>query len=612
MHWADGGQATMGERLIPVDATCAAPRPEMGELAAASAATPWDFFTNFGRYMPRTHCLVNQAGEPDWPWIIALIALTLGVVAAYARIYVFWLRTHRKQAPQDRNQKMFQLAHIFFWCAACGYAFSIVAFAWPAYRLLAAALLLLNLWSWRFVLTDLGDFERSLCAEATERKLSDELEQRNRTLSEEVRRRTLQLDEARLRAEAASDAKGRFLATMSHEIRTPMSAILGYADLLRDGDDPRMVREAGDAIGRSASRLLHLLDDVLDVSKIDRGDLIVERREVRALPVLGAVLARHARHAHEKGLTLSAEVRGSLPKRITTDPERLAQLVGNLLDNAVKFTDHGGVTIRVLAEPDQRRLRITVVDTGIGMDPEQRDRVLRFDAFHQEDSSATRRFGGSGLGLRISAALARMLGGELIVESEAGVGSTFACTIDIGDSAGDATPAEEATRALNEACLQIHPKPASVAAMDAPPPQPEIPPLETEDHTNAPLRGMRVLVAEDGRDNQRLVAHFLTLCGAEHRIVDDGRQAVDAACDDAEAFDLILMDLQMPVLDGYEATRAIRARGVATPILAASACVMPEEEQRCREAGFDGFLPKPFSRDGLVDACIKHAHAAER
>ncbi|MFI4882831.1 MAG: hypothetical protein ACIAQU_09640, partial [Phycisphaerales bacterium JB064] len=174
---------------------------------------PIGFFSNFGNYLPRTHCMMDESGNPDWPWIILLITLTAGVITAYSRIYWFWMRTHRAQDPRDRNHKMFELASIFFWCAVCGYAFSIMAFAWPAYRLLAGALVLLNLWSWKFVIGDLKDFKSSLTAKATERQLHEELRDRNSILEQLVIERTEALEAATQKAVDANLAKSRFLAS---------------------------------------------------------------------------------------------------------------------------------------------------------------------------------------------------------------------------------------------------------------------------------------------------------------------------------------------------------------------------------------------------------------
>ncbi|MCA9297568.1 MAG: hypothetical protein KDA28_00795, partial [Phycisphaerales bacterium] len=347
-----------------------------------------DVFTNYGHYMPRTHCLVDEAGNPDWPWIIGLVVLTLGVIGAYLRIYVFWMMTYSAQDKRDRNRKMFELANIFFWCAICGYAMSILMFAWPAYRLLAIFLVFLNAWSWKFVFSDLGEFKISLQAKTYQRRLAESLRERNQELERLVASRTRDAERARLEAEAANDAKSAFLATMSHEIRTPMTAILGFTDLLQDEDlDDDRRTEALGTISRNGAHLLSLINDVLDLSKIESGRIEFEHLEYAPASLLLDVRDLLQGAATDKGLALDLEVDGPVPALARGDPTRLRQILVNLVSNAIKFTERGSITVR--CRYDDGALLYEVRDTGTGIPPDKFD--LIFEPFRQADDSTSRR-----------------------------------------------------------------------------------------------------------------------------------------------------------------------------------------------------------------------------
>jgi signal transduction histidine kinase/ActR/RegA family two-component response regulator len=554
------------------------------------------FFSNFGRYLPRTHCMVDEAGRPDWPWIGLLIGLTAGIIAAYGRIYWFWLRTHRSQDPQDRNHKMFELANIFFWCAVCGYAFSIMVFAWPAYRLLVLALVLLNAWSWKFVLTDLVDFKSSLTAKATERRLAEELRDRNETLEKLVIERTEALEAATREAREANEAKSRFLASMSHEIRTPLTAVMGYAELLqdarRDGDDLD-VDGALNTIAVNATHLLGLIDDVLDVSKIEAGRMRVEMLPINPLRLVADLMDLMRDRARDKGLDLSLTLDSAIPATIRTDPTRLRQILLNLVGNAIKFTRSGSVTIRLGYEPAALHLRCTVEDTGEGMTPAQLARVRQFESFVQAGDSTTRHFGGTGLGLRISSVLAGLLGGSLTIDSSAGLGTAVTATVSIGSKL-------EAPLLKGEQARERATHPLMMATART---------MDSRSSRTAPaLGGRKVLVVDDGPDNRRLLEHILTREGARATTAEDGDTALrlaEQARELAAPFDLILLDVQMPTMDGYATAAALREAGDATPILAVTANAMEGDRERCLDAGCDEYISKPIERRKLVAMCVR-------
>lgn len=381
--------------------------------------------------------------------------------------------------------------------------------------------------------------------------------------------------ELRQRADAASRAKSDFLANMSHEIRTPMTAILGFADLLAEQsttDSPRNHSEMASSIRRNAEHLLAVINDVLDLSKIEAGKLQIELVACSPRQIIQDILSLLGPKATEKGLTLSLASGSMLPDWITTDPTRLRQIAVNLIGNAIKFTHSGGVTVTLDFSPplpgmNRGVLRLAVADSGIGLSDEQRTSL--FEVFHQADTSTTRRFGGTGLGLAISRRLARLMGGDILVDSAPGKGSTFTLTI----------TAPVAERPLSA--------PIAGAA----------------DAFN--LEG-RILIAEDGEDNQRLLRHYFSRATADFEIVTDGQQAYDRAIAEAAngtPFDVILMDMQMPVLDGYSATRRLRESGYKLPIAALTANVLHEQRQRAIAAGCDDLVGKPFDRKKLFEAC---------
>ncbi|NOY42065.1 MAG: PAS domain S-box protein [Planctomycetes bacterium] len=405
-----------------------------------------------------------------------------------------------------------------------------------------------------------------------------------------------QLKQAKVAAEAANQTKSEFLANMSHEIRTPMTAILGYADLLSDEQDaPPRWRKAISTIKQNGQHLLTIINDILDMSKIEAGKMTVEYIETNPIQIVEEVVSLMHARAEGKGIDLVVKYNTLIPEQIESDPTRLRQILLNLLGNAVKFTEVGKVTIHLAVNPDQQLLHLSVVDTGIGMSPEQRDVIARFEAFSQADGSTTRKFGGTGLGLRISNSLAQMLGGGLKVESELGKGSTFTMTISTGELTG--------VRMLN---LE------EIAKSTEQTPQAKS--KQSDDLSGEPLKGLRILLAEDGPDNQRLISFLLKKAGAKVTVAENGQLAHDltlAAMGEENPFDVILMDMQMPVLDGYGATRKLREVNYAGPIIALTAHAMAEDRQKCLNVGCDDFATKPIDRTKLIVIVKKYANKVE-
>ena len=390
-----------------------------------------------------------------------------------------------------------------------------------------------------------------------------------------------QLAAARLAAEAANRAKTEFLANMSHEIRTPMTAIVGYAELLRDeiikAEIPGAPVEFVDAILNNTEHLLGLLNDILDMTKIESGQLEVERLRCSPWEIVHNVAAMMRAPAKAKGLTLSIEHIGAIPETIASDPLRLRQILANLIGNAIKFTASGGVHVAVQTVRDDAArplLRFEVSDTGIGMLPEAMAKL--FDRFSQADTSTTRRFGGSGLGLAISKRLANMLGGDITVQSNFGRGSLFTVTVCTGSLDG----------------VKMVENPLAVPIAERPRKKP-----------GKIALGERILLAEDSTDNQRIVTLILTNAGFQVTVAENGRVACDkalAALHEGKPYDMILMDMQMPVMEGHEATRCLRAAGYTRPIVALTAHATVDDRKKCLEAGCDFYVTKPINRAELL------------
>lgn len=421
-----------------------------------------------------------------------------------------------------------------------------------------------------------------------------ELVRANQSLRDEIAERQRverALRESEAKAEAANNAKSEFLANMSHEVRTPMTAILGYADMLLacDGSDARRT-EYIQTIRRQGEHLLTILNDILDLSKIEAGKLKVERIDCALAQIIDEAMSLMRVRAIEKKLQLSVSFAGPVPQTIKTDPTRLRQILINLMGNAIKFTESGDVQVVVgLDQAPQSltpRLRLEVIDSGIGISSEQIEHL--FQPFAQADGSTSRRFGGTGLGLTICKRLAQMLGGDITCQSRPGYGSRFTIIMETGDLDGIPMMSK-----MPEAvdCLA---SPAAGAT-----PQPEVASL---------MRG-RVLLAEDGVHIQRVITFYLEQAGLNVTTAENGRVACEkalAAVASQQPFDLIFMDMQMPEQDGYSATAELRSRGYAGPIVALTAHAMAEDRDKCLKCGCTDYLSKPVRKLDLLDMAHRY------
>lgn len=399
---------------------------------------------------------------------------------------------------------------------------------------------------------------------------------RARSKQYQVRDLMLELQHSKDEAERANSAKSQFLANMSHEIRTPIGAIVGFIEILKGTSSLEAEEtEYMNIIDRNSQHLLRLIDDILDLSKVEAGKMAIEPLELDLKGFLTEFISQMKLSAAEKNLKFQVMVDSKIPNRIITDVVRLRQILANVVGNAIKFTDRGFVELNI--EYKNPRLKFSVTDTGVGLTPEQSLKLFR--PFAHADSSTTRRYGGTGLGLVLSKKLAQALGGDLVLESSTlGVGSRFAITIE------PTYPSGFSTIDFKQPLAPIHGVKSS-----APNPQ---------------LDNMKILVIEDSPDNQYLLEMLLAKTGADLVFKSNGQEGVNEAF--SNTFDVVLMDLQMPVMDGHQATRELRQGNFAKPIIALTAHAMEKERKNCMKSGFSDYLTKPINKEALMEALLRN------
>ncbi len=403
------------------------------------------------------------------------------------------------------------------------------------------------------------------------------------------------LVEAKAVAESASAAKSDFLANMSHEIRTPMTAILGFAENMLDVEQSDSERlNCVHTIRRNGEYLLCLINDILDLSKIEAGEMVAECRDCHPCRVIAEVASLMRVPAAAKGLLLNIEYTGAIPETIPSDSTRLRQILINLIGNAIKFTETGTIRLvtSLVGSDDKPYLQFDVIDTGRGLTESQANKL--FQPFMQADTSTTRKFGGTGLGLTISKRFAELLGGDVVIsETELGVGSTFRATV--------ATCRLDGMRMLDDPL-------SATTVPDAP--------VSVAQESQSDLQGFRILLVEDNRTNQALIVGMLKKVGADVSVEENGRLALDRVLASMQRtsgghsqppFDLILMDMQMPVMDGYKATGALRKEGYTGPIIALTANAMQGDGEECLQAGCDDYATKPIDRKKLIELIRRNA-----
>ena len=515
------------------------------------------------------HLFSTEGWPPRWfcgywtPFIGWLYIISdLLIWSAYISIPILLINLvkNRKDLP---FMPIFWLFALFI--VACGttHLVDTIMFWWPAYRVSALVLLFTGIISWVTVIALIPVLPKALALKSPQ-ALEAEIEERKRIETELVA--------AKEEAVQASRGKSEFLATMSHEIRTPLHGIMGMTDILLTmplADDQKAHLTMIQASGQT---LMSLINDILDFSKIEAGRLSLNPVPIHLRDTVAHIIRMLELGIQDKPIQLTYEIEPSVPNELMADPVRFGQIITNLVSNAVKFTDEGLVSLVIKLDaitPEDVMLHITVSDTGIGLTPEQQTFI--FEPFTQVDGSLARRYPGTGLGLSITSQLVTMMGGQIWVESQWGQGSTFHYTLHL---------------ARATAHIPVQPMPAS-------------PVIEGVYETNSTLR---VLLAEDNEINQVVALHILNVAGHSVEIALNGKEALDKLAE--QSFDVVLMDIHMPEMDGFQATWCIRTQeaetGAHIPIIALTANARADDKERCLQAGMDAYLAKPFRAEELL------------